>query len=108
MGYCIYTIYFNDCCSEYAFYIFGLDAATGSLNYNCKNSPGENCGNGVKTDSLGNIIIYDPEYNASKNPVYYNSPNIIVPNPHNNDNTNKPIVYEQPIPWGSSTPAYQS
>jgi len=89
-------------------YIFGLDAATGSLNYNCKNSPGMNCGNDVKTDSLGNIVIYDPEYNASKSPVYYNSPNIIVPNPHNNDNTYKPIVSQQPIPWGSSTPAYQS
>jgi hypothetical protein len=90
-------------------YLFGLDAATGSLNYKCDNTA-TNCGDGISIDALGNIIIYDPEYNASVNPVYYQSPNIIVPNPHKND-----ILYSQPIiatstlvPWGSSSPAYQS
>lgn len=90
-------------------YMFGLDAATGTLNYNCDTS-GNNvnnakCGNGITIDALGNIIIYDPEYDSSENPVYYQSPNIIVPNPFGNDNiqTNYDIV-----PFGSSSPAYQS
>jgi hypothetical protein len=91
-------------------YIFGLDAATGSLNYKCdgKDSKTE-CGDGITIDALGNIIIHDPEYNSSKNPVYYNSPNIIIPNPHNNDiqissNQNN----YNPVPNSSSSPAYQS
>ena len=91
-------------------YIFGLDAATGSLNYKCdgKDSKTE-CGDGITIDALGNIIIHDPEYNSSKNPVYYNSPNIIIPNPHNNDiqissNQNN----YNPVPSSSSSPAYQS
>jgi predicted membrane protein len=56
-------------------YIFGLNPQTGSINTSCPNN------NNVKTDSQGNIIIYDPYYNATKNPVYYESPNIIVPKP---------------------------
>ena len=84
-------------------YIFGLDAATGKFDYKCNNGT-TNCGNNITIDSLGNIIIYDPEYNSSKNPVYYQSPNIIVPNPTANDQ-NKNIVI---IPNGSSSPAYQS
>jgi len=56
-------------------YIFGLNPETGSINTSCPNN------NNVKTDSQGNIIIYDPYYNATKNPVYYESPNIIVPKP---------------------------
>ena len=87
-------------------YVFGLDAATGNLNYNCndaKNSKTK-CGDGISIDALGNIIVYDPEYNSSKNPVYYQSPNIIIPNPHNNDihSTTTPLV-----PTGSSSPAFQ-
>ena len=89
-------------------YIFGLDAATGSLNYNCKNS-NTKCGDGISIDALGNVIIYDPEYNATQHPVYYQSPNIIVPNPSANNKTNAPIVSNQPlVPYGSSSPAYQS
>jgi len=83
-------------------YIFGLDTATGAVDYKCNGT--NNCGNNITIDSLGNIIIYDPEYNSSKNPVYYQSPNIIVPNPTAND-TNKNVVI---IPNGSSSPAYQS
>lgn len=93
-------------------YVFGLDTATGKLNYSCQKST-TYCGKNITIDSLGNIIIYDPEYNPSNNPVYYNSPNIIVPNPSNNDTigvnpvkiANKPITYDY---WGSSSPAYQS
>lgn len=90
-------------------YLFGLDAATGSLNYKCDNTA-TNCGDGITIDSLGNIIIYDPEYNATTNPVFYQSPNIVVPNPHNNDIPHsQPIIATSPlVPWGSSSPAYQS
>ena len=52
-------------------YIFGLDAATGKINLNKNN-------NKITTDSGGNIIIYDPDYNPRKHPVYYKSPNVIV------------------------------
>jgi hypothetical protein len=92
-------------------YVFGLDAATGTLNYNCDASNNTtnttNCGNGITIDALGNIIIYDPEYNSSTNPVYYQSPNIIVPNPSANNNIVKQSNYTT-IPNGSSSPAYQS
>ena len=91
-------------------YIFGLDAATGSLNYKCDGKDSKTkCGDGITIDALGNIIVYDPEYNSSKHPVYYNSPNIIIPNPHNNDtkiSDNK--NYYNPVPNSSSSPAYQS
>ena len=91
-------------------YIFGLDAATGSLNYKCDGKDSKTkCGDGITIDALGNIIVYDPEYNSSKNPVYYNTPNIIIPNPHNNDtkiSDNK--IYYNPVPNSTSSPAYQS
>jgi hypothetical protein len=83
-------------------YTFGLDAATGQLNYKCDEPTNINVNKNITTDSLGNIIIYDPEYNSSVNPVYYQSPNIIVPNPTANDNSN------QTAPTGSSSPAYYS
>lgn len=89
-------------------YVFGLDAATGKLNYKNDNH-NKNDENGITTDSLGNIIIYDPNYNPKTHPVYYQSPNIIVPNPQNYDNPYAPIVSQQPlIPSGSSSPAYKS
>ncbi len=93
-------------------YIFGLDASTGSLNYTCNNSNANNNINWVTVDALGNVIIYDPEYNALTNPVLYQSPNIIIPNPSNNDNTQPNTVYiatpPPPPNSGSSSPAYQS
>jgi hypothetical protein len=85
-------------------YIFGLDVATGSLNYNCHDNNIRDCGNNVNIDKLGNIIIYDPEYNSNKNPVYYRTPNIIVPNPYANDIKKNVIL----IPNSSSDLAYQS
>jgi hypothetical protein len=89
-------------------YVFGLDASTGSINYKCNNS-NTNFNKNVTMDALGNIIIYDPEYDVNKKPVYYQSPNIIVPNPTNNDNTkNNVIVSNKPITWKSSSPAYRS
>jgi hypothetical protein len=83
-------------------YIFGLDASTGKLNY---------YGNEVKVDSAGNVIIYDPEYNPAVKPVYYQSPNIIVPNPNANNVKVPPVTTSStynPIPYGSSSPEYQS
>jgi len=89
-------------------YIFGLNASTGTLNYNC-NKSNANCGKNITIDALGNVIIYDPEYNSTKNPVYYQSPNIIVPNPTNNDKNIKPdVISNKPIMWNSSSPAYHS
>jgi len=64
-------------------YTFGLDVATGKINYSCTNEI--NCGNNITRTANGDVIIYDPEYNVMKNPVYYASPNIIIPNPSNND-----------------------
>ena len=60
-------------------YVFGLDVATGSINKKTTE-----LSNNVKLDPQGNIIIYDPYYNAVKNPVYYSSPNLIVPKPPTN------------------------
>lgn len=90
-------------------YIFGLDESTGKLNY-----PTTDPSNNIMVDNLGNIIIYDPEYNYNKNPVYYRQPNIIVPNPSANDNNKYTYQYNANkfnkffIPTGSSSPAYQS
>ena len=91
-------------------YIFGLDASTGTLNTKCSSEPSSNNNiNNVTVDADGNIIIYDPEYDSNKNPVYYKSPNIIVPNPYNNDFTSQPVfIYNKQVPTGSSDPAYQS
>ena len=90
-------------------YFFGLNASTGTFSQTI--SPLEPR-SGVSTDSSGNIIIYDPEYNPSTKPVYFQSPNIIVPNPSANDpkKITTPITqktYNQ-VPYGSSSPAYQS
>ena len=99
-------------------YVFGLDAATGSLNYTCGNGANTKCGDGISIDRSGNIIVYDPEYNPTINPVYYHAPNIVIPNPHNNNNNNSDMMPRPdsqsipapslPIPNGSSSPAYQS
>ena len=90
-------------------YVFGLNASTGKFNYKCDGNSNTNCGNNITIDALGNVVIYDPEYDANKKPVYYQSPNIIIPNPINNDkNKNTTIIAKQPITWKSSSPAYQS
>jgi hypothetical protein len=94
-------------------YMFGLDAATGKIKRNY-NSSYTKCGNGISIDSSGDIIIYDPEYNQGQQ-VYYNSPNIVVPNPSNNNTKNNTYPsqslyinsYIYPYNY-SSSPAYQS
>ena len=98
-------------------YVFGLDAAKGTFDYTCKDQSGTTTSTstttsnleGVTTDAYGNIIIYDPEYKPLQRPVYYKSPNIIVPNPHANDVTSDvTIVHYQVPPTGSSNPEYTS
>jgi hypothetical protein len=98
-------------------YVFGLDAASGTFDYTCKDKTGTTTisttnitelPEGVTTDIYGNIIIYDPEYNASLHPVYYKSPNIIVPNPHLNDFQKTNVVLYPSVPQGSSSPEYTS
>jgi len=87
-------------------YVFGIDTATGGLNYKT-NHNNSSLNNGITTDNLGNIIIYDPQYNPNISPVYYKSPNIIIPNPHNNNNQQINLI--TPIATnGSSSPAYIS
>jgi len=93
-------------------YIFGLNATTGTLNYTCQAGSDNNnnnnnnsvtkCGSNVAIDASGNIIIYDPYYDPLKNPVYFNSPNVIVPKP--------PTESRQLTrpPKKSSDPSYQS
>ena len=73
-------------------YAFGLDVASGKA---------QNQTN-VKIEPNGNIIIYDPYYDAKINPVYYNSPNIIVPK------SQKPSTQVSQNIFGSSDPAYQT
>jgi hypothetical protein len=84
-------------------YFFGLDAATGKLDYNKCNDTTNNPYDNITIDNTGNIIIYAPEYNPNMHPVYYQSPNIIVPK-QNTSNVNK-INY---IPTFSSSPDYKS
>jgi hypothetical protein len=77
-------------------YAFGLDVASGK-------AQNQTTVNNVKLDPNGNIIIYDPYYDAKINPVYYNSPNIIVPK------SQKPLQPTQVSNiFGSSDPAYQT
>lgn len=90
-------------------YIFGTEILSDSPDYACIPSKYENRKD-ITIDVSGNILIYDPEYNPSIYPVYYRSPNIIIPNPSRNDILSpQPIVTNRPlVPYGSSSPAYQS
>jgi flagellar basal body rod protein FlgC len=80
-----------------ALYVFGLNAATGTFN-TCSSTKTKEVSN-VTVDSTGNIIVYDPNYDAVQHPVYYQYPNIIVP---------KPEIPPQPPSVWSSDPAYKS
>jgi predicted membrane protein len=67
-------------------YFFGLNSSTGKINYTCKDkekviNTNTTTVQNTYTDSQGNIIIYDPYYDPVNNPVYYKSPNIIIPKP---------------------------
>jgi hypothetical protein len=90
-------------------YVFGLNAATGKLNYACNDY--NKCPQNVKVDLSGNIIIYDPTYNPLKHPVVFKSPNLIVPNPNSNityPNINSNVTTILIPSSLSSSPIYQS
>ena len=92
-------------------YIFGLNATTGTFNYTCQGGSNNNnnttkCGSNVAIDASGNIIIYDPYYDPLKNPVYFNSPNVIVPKPSTDPNSKAESLKYPPIK--TSDPSYQS
>lgn len=64
-------------------FIFGLDPKTGKINIlstPSTQSP-NNLPEDVYLDASGNVVVFDPYYNPSANPVYYKYPNIIVPKP---------------------------
>lgn len=85
-------------------YIFGLKTTTGSMDNSNKNK--STCFDKyVYKDSKGNLVIYNPYYDAKNNPVYYNNPNIIVPNPHVNDRSSNQSIL--PPPKYSSSPMFQ-
>jgi hypothetical protein len=56
-------------------YVFGLNATSGAVEKVCV--PNKN----VTVDPSGNIIIYNPQYDALNKPVVFHSPYLIVPNP---------------------------
>jgi hypothetical protein len=84
-------------------YVFGLNESTGKLN-NKDNNIKNTCGKNITTDELGNVVIYDPNYDSVKNPVYYKSPNIIIPKPYTTPIQKGSLI----ILNSSSSPAYQS
>lgn len=87
-------------------YAFGLDAAKGTIKDKTCKDPLTKCGKDVQIDLSGNVIVFDPEYDPTKNPVYYQKPRIIVPNPRANDiYRSQPMTY---LPNGSTSPAYKS
>lgn len=69
-------------------YVLGLDPATGKI----KLPPN------VSQDASGNIIVYDPYYDAKHAPVYYAAPNVVVPHPPSGPPPPAPVPYvaEQP------------
>lgn len=92
-------------------YIFGLDPSSGTINFTCKNKNNDNnvLNKVTKLDVNGNILIYDPEYDQTKSPVYYNSPYIVVPNPFFNDKEVKTnINVKNPLFWKSNSSEYTS
>jgi hypothetical protein len=87
-------------------YIFGLNTTTGTINYT-NGSTTTNI-SGVHKDSSGNIYVYDPYYNPMKNPVYYASPNVVIPTPPTSPPLEKTYSSPPPPLWISSSPAYES
>jgi len=85
-------------------YIFVLKTTTGTLNNSCKHKTNSD-DKYIYTDSKGNLVIYNPYYDAKNNPVYYNNPNIIVPNPHLHDRSSNQSIL--PPSKYSSSPMFQ-
>lgn len=65
-------------------YVFGLNSTTGNIDYSSQDNTKKKQGSTTSScskDIDGNIVIFDPNYDPSNNPVFYKSPNIIVPKP---------------------------
>lgn len=68
-------------------YVFGLKASTGSIDYSCNNpqirtiEQHKKLNENISIDKNGNLVIYNPYYDAKNEPVYYDKPNIIIPKP---------------------------
>jgi hypothetical protein len=77
--------------SSVLLYIFGLNASTGTFNaetnenaranINTNTNTNTNSIKNINVNNNGDIVIYDPYYDSKNNPVYYKSPNIIIPTP---------------------------
>lgn len=91
-------------------YIFGLNPSTGTINFTCKYPVNEknSLNKLTKLDINGNILIYDPEYDEKVNPVYYNSPYIVVPNPFLNNKNIDDKVVKHPLFWQQNSSEYRS
>jgi len=69
--------------SSVLLYIFGLNAKTGTFNKQLSTSENENesANANAIVNEKGDIVVYDPNYDEKTHPVYYKSPNIIIPAP---------------------------
>jgi hypothetical protein len=67
--------------TSYLLYIFGLNSTTGVRDQPHECDTENIFGKGIYTNKNGDIIVYDPYYDNKNYPVYYNSPNIIIPAP---------------------------
>jgi len=76
-------------------YVLGLNATTGTIN----------CNKNITTDASGNTVINEPNYHI---PVYYKSPNIIIPNQNNQNNLTNLQKHNIPPPLISSSHSYKS
>ena len=67
-------------------YVFGLDVATGKLNYNCQNvqAQTQNKTVVVSTQPQFPLKIFNPNYNTNPYPVNYNIPTAAEVNNYNN------------------------
>lgn len=88
-------------------YVFGLNASTGTFkkpktetetDANTKKDS-EKTQQNVFTKKNGDIVIYDPYYDEVNHPVYFDSPNLIIPAPQGLNQTSTPT----PSPTSSPT-----
>jgi hypothetical protein len=85
--------------SSVLLYVFGLNAKTGTFNKtlwtNTNTNPNPNKSANININENGDIIVYDPYYDEVNQPVYYKSPNIIIPSPQG-------IAPSQPVATSTS------
>ena len=102
-------------------YVFGLDVATGKLNYNCQNVQAQNKTVVISTQEQPQfpVKVFNPNYNINPYPVNYNIPTAAEVNNYNNIapvNQTQSQTQQQPpavqatifAPNYSSSPEYTS